>query len=88
MRRVLVIGISGAGKTTFARALAGKTGLPLIHLDAAFWRPGWTVTPRPEWRARVAGLVADERWIIEGNYAAVSTCACPADTVLWFDYPP
>jgi adenylate kinase family enzyme len=88
MRRVLVIGISGAGKSTFARALADKTGLPLIHLDAAFWRPGWTVTPRPEWRARVAELVADERWIIEGNYAGSLDLRLPrADTVLWFDYP-
>jgi adenylate kinase family enzyme len=41
MCRVLVIGISGAGKSTFAQALADKTGLPLIHLDKEFWRPGW-----------------------------------------------
>jgi adenylate kinase family enzyme len=40
MRRVLVIGISGAGKSTFARELAARIGLPLIHLDKEFWRPG------------------------------------------------
>ena len=49
MRRVLVIGISGAGKSTFTRALGVRTGLPVIHLDTEFWRPGWTVTPREEW---------------------------------------
>jgi adenylate kinase family enzyme len=88
MRRVLVIGISGAGKSTFSRALAARTGLPLIHLDKEFWRPGWTETPRPEWRARVAELAAGERWVMEGNYAGTFDLRLPrADAVLWFDYP-
>jgi len=54
MQRVLVIGISGAGKSTFSRALARKTGLPLVHLDKEYWQPGWTGTPKAQWRARVA----------------------------------
>jgi adenylate kinase family enzyme len=88
MRRVLVIGIPGAGKSTFVRKLADKAGLPLIHLDAAFWRPGWTLTPRSEWRARVAELVAGDLWITEGNYANSLDLRLPrADSVLWFDYP-
>ncbi len=88
MQRILIIGMSGAGKSTFARALAVRTGLPLIHLDRQFWRPGWTVTPRPEWRQRVTELVAAERWIIEGNYGGTLDLRLPrADTVLWFDYP-
>ena len=48
MQRVLVIGISGAGKSTFSRALAARTGLPLIHLDKEFWRPGCLQTPRSD----------------------------------------
>jgi adenylate kinase family enzyme len=88
MQRILVIGISGAGKSTFARALSARTGLPLIHLDREFWRPGWVVTPRTEWRARVAELVAGERWIIEGNYAGSLDLRLPrADALVWFDYP-
>ena len=88
MQRVLVIGISGAGKSTFARALADKTGLPLIHLDKEYWQPGWTMTPRGEWRERVAALVAGQRWLMEGNYASSLDLRLPrADTVLWFDYP-
>jgi adenylate kinase family enzyme len=88
MQRVLVIGIPGAGKSTFARALADKTGLPLIHLDKEFWRPGWTVTPRSQWWPRVSELAAGERWLIEGNYASSLHLRLPrADTVLWFDYP-
>ena len=70
MRRVLVIGISGAGKSTFARELAARIGLPLIHLDKEFWRPGWVTTQQPQWRARVAALAAQDTWIIDGNYGA------------------
>lgn len=88
MQRVLVIGISGAGKSTFSRALATKTGLPLIHLDKEFWQPGWVQTPRQEWRERVAELAAGERWIMDGNYDSSLDLRLPrADTVLWFDYP-
>lgn len=88
MQRVLVIGISGAGKSTFARKLAPLVGLPLIHLDKEFWRPGWRLTPRVEWWERVAELAAGERWLMEGNYANSLHLRLPrADTVLWFDYP-
>jgi adenylate kinase family enzyme len=88
MRRVLIIGIPGAGKTTFSRALARKTGLPLVHLDKEYWQPGWTKTPRAQWRARVEALVSGDRWIIDGNYAGSLALRLPrADTVLWFDYP-
>ena len=88
MQRVLVIGISGAGKSTFSRALAARTGLPLIHLDTEFWQPGWKITPRQEWRAKVAQLVERESWIMDGNYGSSLDLRLPrADTVLWFDYP-
>lgn len=88
MQRVLVIGISGAGKSTFSRVLAARTGLPLIHLDKEFWQPGWMETPRPEWRVRVAELTAGERWVMDGNYAGSLGLRLPrADTVMWFDYP-
>jgi adenylate kinase family enzyme len=68
MRRVLVIGAAGAGKSTFSRALAAITGLPLIHLDAEFWQAGWRETPRELWKQRVAELLRGERWIMDGNY--------------------
>jgi adenylate kinase family enzyme len=88
MRRVLVIGISGAGKSTFSRTLAARTGLPLIHLDREFWQPGWKITPREPWRAKVAELVQSEAWIMDGNYGASLDLRLPrADTAVWFDYP-
>jgi adenylate kinase family enzyme len=88
MQRVLVIGISGAGKSTFARKLAARTGLPLIHLDTEFWKPGWKVTERAEWRAKVAKLAERNVWIMDGNYGASLDLRLPrADAVAWFDYP-
>lgn len=88
MQRVLVIGISGAGKTTLSRTLAERTGLPLIHLDKEFWRPGWTPTPRVEWRPKVAELTARERWVMDGNYdSSLDLRLLRADTLIWFDYP-
>ena len=88
MQRVLVIGISGAGKSTFSSALAARTGLPLIHLDTEFWQPGWKITPREEWRAKVAELITRQAWIMDGSFGATLDLRLPrADTGVWFDYP-
>jgi len=88
VKRVLVIGPGGAGKTTFARALAQRTGLPLIHLDALYWRAGWTPTPNEDWDRRVAELVSRDTWVMDGNYGRtlpIRLAAC--DTVVFLDLP-
>ncbi len=88
MRKVLVIGSSGAGKSVFATRLARRTGLPLIHLDAIYWKPGWVATPRDEWTRTVDGLLAREAWIMDGNYAGTldrRLAAC--DTAIFLDLP-
>ena len=88
MQRVLVIGSPGSGKSTFATELAKRTGLPLIHLDQQYWKPGWVETPKEQWRSRVAGLVAGEKWIIDGNYSGTLELRLTrADTVIMLDVP-
>ncbi len=88
MRRVLVVGCSGAGKSRFSRRLAGATGLPWVELDHAYWRPGWTMPPRDEWLAKVAELCAEPAWILDGNYTSSLPIRLPhADTVILLDYP-
>jgi len=64
--RIAVVGISGAGKSTFARALARGTGLPLKHGDQLEWQPGWTLRASEDLHAMHAAWVAEPRWIIEG----------------------
>ena len=88
MQRLLVIGSPGAGKSTLARALAARTGLPLVHLDQLHWLPGWTERNRDESRAELAGVLAQDRWIIDGNYGSILAMRLArADTVVWLDYP-
>ncbi len=87
MQRVLVIGSPGAGKSTFARALANRIALPLIHLDAEYHLPGWIERDEDEWRARLETLVAGERWIIDGNYGgSMDFRLSRADTAILLDY--
>jgi len=69
-RRVVVTGMAGAGKSTFARQLSAKTGLPVIHLDVHFWKPGWVEPSDQEWRDVQSKLLAGEEWIADGNYSA------------------
>ncbi len=64
--RIAIIGISASGKSTFARALADKTGLPLLHGDQLDWMPNWGVRPDADIHAMHAEWIARPRWIIEG----------------------
>jgi len=68
MRRILVPGSGGSGKTTPTLRIAEATGHPVLHLDSHFWRPGWVAAPDVEWRATVAALVERPSWVMDGNY--------------------
>ena len=88
MKRVMVIGCPGSGKSTFARALHRRTGLPLFHLDLMNWNPNGTAVDKPVFRARLMDAVRQDEWIIDGNYGStmeVRLRAC--DTVFFLDYP-
>ncbi|MGY2892616.1 DNA topology modulation protein FlaR [Deinococcus sp. UYEF24] len=88
MRRVLVIGSPGAGKSAFSLKLATLTGLPLTHLDAEYWQPGWVRPSGGAWEARVRQLLAPDAWILDGNYTStVGLRADRADTVVVLAYP-
>lgn len=86
--RISVIGTSGAGKTTLAAQAARRLGIPHIELDALYHGPGWTPTPEAELRRRVAEVTAQERWVIDGNYAIVRDLVWQrATAVVWVDPP-
>lgn len=69
MERVAVVGSAGAGKTTFATEIGQRTGLPVLHLDRFYWRPGWVVPDEAEWAMTQSELVERPEWVIDGNYA-------------------
>jgi adenylate kinase family enzyme len=88
MRRVMVIGCGGAGKSTLARRLGDKLALPVIVLDAVYWRPGWVECPQREFREAVARLAATPEWVMDGNYSLTYDLRMPiADAVVWLDLP-
>ena len=71
-----------------AKAIAAKTGLPLIHLDQLFWHPGWVPTPDPEWDRVTDELIARDSWVMDGNYGrTLPKRIAAADTVVFLDLP-
>ena len=88
MRRVLVIGSGGAGKSTFAKRLGAATRLPVIHLDAWYWRAGWNPMSKDEWIRTVDEIAARETWIMDGNYGGtMDRRLARCDTVIFLDLP-
>ena len=88
MKRVIVIGCPGAGKSTFARKLAAKTGLPLLYLDMIWHLADRTVIGREEFDKCLDKLVNEDEWIIDGNYArTLPVRLAHCDTVFFFDIP-
>jgi len=86
--RIAIIGCPGSGKSTLARAIAEKTGHPLIHLDYEHWGPGFIAMPRPEFIARQQEWVQGGRWIIDGNYKGTMEIRfAAADLVICLDLP-
>ena len=84
-QRIMVIGTSCAGKTTFARALGERLGLPHVELDALYWGPNWT--PRGNFLELAAEAAGRERWIMDGNYRATRDLLWPqAQLIVWLDY--
>jgi adenylate kinase family enzyme len=89
MPRIVVIGTGGSGKTTVAKELARRHGIPHVELDALFHGPGWTETPAEEFRRRVAAATAGDRWVVDGGYEGKlgDLVLARADTVVWLDLP-
>lgn len=88
MKRVLVIGSGGAGKSTLARRLGERLGLEVIHLDRFYWGAGWAEPEKEEWARKVEGLVEREAWVMDGNYSGTLARRLEAcDAVVFLDLP-
>ena len=88
MKRIIVIGSPGAGKSTFARKLKEKTGIPLYYLDMIFHNPDKTTATREEFDSKLQTILQKEEWIIDGNYQRTLPLRFEACTDVFFlDYP-
>lgn len=88
MKKVIVIGSPGAGKSTFARKLRDKTNLPLYYLDMLWHKADKTTVSQAEFDARLRDILQQEQWIIDGNYSRTLEMRLQAcDTVFLLDFP-
>ena len=88
MERILIIGNCGAGKSTFAKALAKKLQLPLVHLDKLYWHGDWEHLSREDFDAVLQTELEKPRWIIDGNFSrTLPHRLAYADTVFYLDIP-
>ena len=86
MKRILILGCCGSGKSTFARQLHSKTQIPIIHLDQEYWQPNWVETPKEKWNSIVKKLAQRDTWIMDGNYSSSLHLRIPrADTIIYLD---
>ncbi|HMQ60408.1 MAG TPA: hypothetical protein PKE06_07060 [Flavilitoribacter sp.] len=87
MNRIMVIGCSGAGKSSLSRELSRILGIELHHLDRYYWRAGWQEAPHAEWKQSHLDLISQPKWIIDGNYGSTMEMRLThADTVVFLDY--
>ena len=87
MRRILVLGSSGSGKTTFARSVGDQLGLEVIHLDSHYWRPNWVEPSQDTWEQTLVSLLKKENWVMDGNYtSSLPLRLSYADTVIFLDF--
>ena len=88
MKKVIVIGCPGSGKSTVSRALHNKTGIPLYHLDMMYWNADKTTVEKSVFLERLSDVLEKDEWIIDGNYSSTMELRMAAcDTVIFLDYP-
>ena len=88
MKKVIVIGCPGSGKSTVSRALHNKTGIPLYHLDMMYWNADKTTVEKSVFLERLSAVLEKDAWIIDGNYGSTMELRMAAcDTVIFLDYP-
>lgn len=88
MKKIVLIGSGGAGKSTLAKQLGEKLNIEVTHLDARFWQSGWVATPKDEWTKIQKEIVSKDKWIVDGNFGGTMDLRLEnADTIIFLDFP-
>ena len=88
MKKIILIGSGGAGKSTLAQKIGAALGIEVIHLDKLHWLPGWTPPPKDEWRKKVEQLLEKDEFVIDGNFnGTMELRMAAADTIIFLDFP-
>ena len=86
-KRIMLIGCGGSGKSTLASQLGSITGIPVVHLDQLFWRPGWQHISQEKFNDLLREVVAKDTWIVDGNFdRTIDLRLERCDTVIYLDY--
>lgn len=88
MKRILIIGSAGSGKSTLSQKLSSILQLPVIHLDKHYWKPNWVPTPNEVWDQIVEDFSIQDEWIMDGNYSRTLEIRIKrADLIIFLDMP-
>ncbi|MDC1175487.1 hypothetical protein OAT67_08815 [Bacteriovoracaceae bacterium] len=88
MKKIIILGTTGSGKSTFAKKLSLQLGIPNIQLDLLFWKENWTYCDDPEFFSKIENATQGDTWIVDGNYSRTRHLTWPkADTIIWIDLP-
>jgi len=86
--KIVIVGASAAGKTTFARALSEKINIPATFMDEIMWNPGWNYVGDQQVKSTLDEIVGTQQWLIEGYIAnaARANLFTQADQIIYLDY--
>ena len=88
MKNIVVVGATGAGKTTLSKKLSQKFSIPSIDLDELFWLPGWIRRDQSDFIDLIEQNISSDGWVVSGNYSKTNCIIWPqADIIVWLDYP-